>query len=262
MIRERTAALSAPSLPRAAGSSARRSTPRRDSWPRPRRARPDARSSSPSSSSARWRCPPSLAGQSPGGRRRRFGARRGGRIARTRGAATAARPPASPPSSPRSAQRRRRPVRRGRTAGSAAAGLSAARRRPADRGPRRGQRQRRPLARPDARRAARRQPRRPADGSIAFAGPFRSHDGIVIIDHGGGWMSLIVQRRTPARASARGSAAASRSAARLGRHLASNCRTDGQPGLGCPHRRFISNAVKCAPKLANMARHAHQGSIR
>ena len=32
----------------------------------------------------------------------------------------------------------------------------------------------------------------PAPGVVRFAGPFRSHDGIVIIDHGGGWMSLIL----------------------------------------------------------------------
>jgi septal ring factor EnvC (AmiA/AmiB activator) len=31
----------------------------------------------------------------------------------------------------------------------------------------------------------------PADGTIAFAGPFRRHDGVVIIDHGRGWMSLL-----------------------------------------------------------------------
>jgi septal ring factor EnvC (AmiA/AmiB activator) len=31
----------------------------------------------------------------------------------------------------------------------------------------------------------------PADGTIAFAGPFRRHDGVVIIDHGKGWMSLL-----------------------------------------------------------------------
>ena len=29
-------------------------------------------------------------------------------------------------------------------------------------------------------------------GPIRFAGPFRDHDGIVIIDHGGGWTSLII----------------------------------------------------------------------
>jgi septal ring factor EnvC (AmiA/AmiB activator) len=32
----------------------------------------------------------------------------------------------------------------------------------------------------------------PADGVVRFSGPFRDYDGIVIIDHGGGWMSLIV----------------------------------------------------------------------
>jgi septal ring factor EnvC (AmiA/AmiB activator) len=32
----------------------------------------------------------------------------------------------------------------------------------------------------------------PASGTVRFSGPFRSYDGIVIIDHGGGWMSLIL----------------------------------------------------------------------
>src|SRR4051794_39828316 len=32
----------------------------------------------------------------------------------------------------------------------------------------------------------------PADGVIKFVGPFRDYDGVVIIDHGGGWLSLIV----------------------------------------------------------------------
>ena len=32
----------------------------------------------------------------------------------------------------------------------------------------------------------------PASGTIRFAGPYRAHDGIVIIDHGEGWMSLLV----------------------------------------------------------------------
>jgi septal ring factor EnvC (AmiA/AmiB activator) len=27
---------------------------------------------------------------------------------------------------------------------------------------------------------------------VRFAGPFREYDGVVIIDHGGGWMTLIV----------------------------------------------------------------------
>jgi septal ring factor EnvC (AmiA/AmiB activator) len=36
----------------------------------------------------------------------------------------------------------------------------------------------------------------PAAGIIRFAGPFRDYDGIAIIDHGGGWMSLIVNVRS------------------------------------------------------------------
>lgn len=36
----------------------------------------------------------------------------------------------------------------------------------------------------------------PADGRIRFAGPYRRHDGIVIIDHGSGWLTLIINTRT------------------------------------------------------------------
>jgi len=32
----------------------------------------------------------------------------------------------------------------------------------------------------------------PADGTIAFAAPFRGEDGLVIIDHGGRWTSLLL----------------------------------------------------------------------
>ena len=32
----------------------------------------------------------------------------------------------------------------------------------------------------------------PADGVVRFSGPFRDYDGVLIIDHGGGWLSLIV----------------------------------------------------------------------
>lgn len=32
----------------------------------------------------------------------------------------------------------------------------------------------------------------PASGAVRFSGPFRDYDGVLIIDHGGGWMSLIV----------------------------------------------------------------------
>ncbi len=36
----------------------------------------------------------------------------------------------------------------------------------------------------------------PASGVVRFSGPFRDYDGIVIIDHGGGWLSLIVNVST------------------------------------------------------------------
>ena len=32
----------------------------------------------------------------------------------------------------------------------------------------------------------------PADGVVRFAGPFGDYDGVLVIDHGGGWLSLIV----------------------------------------------------------------------
>ena len=32
----------------------------------------------------------------------------------------------------------------------------------------------------------------PAGGVVKFSGPFRDYDGVLIIDHGGGWLSLIV----------------------------------------------------------------------
>ena len=37
----------------------------------------------------------------------------------------------------------------------------------------------------------------PASGTVRFSGPFRSYDAVVIIDHGGGWMSLILNVSTP-----------------------------------------------------------------
>jgi septal ring factor EnvC (AmiA/AmiB activator) len=32
---------------------------------------------------------------------------------------------------------------------------------------------------------------------VRFSGPFRDYDGVLIIDHGGGWMSLIVNVSSP-----------------------------------------------------------------
>ena len=43
----------------------------------------------------------------------------------------------------------------------------------------------------------------PADGTVLFAGPFRRFDGIVIIDHGGGWTSLLTNVRPAAQKGAK-----------------------------------------------------------
>ena len=32
----------------------------------------------------------------------------------------------------------------------------------------------------------------PASGKVLFAGPFRDYGGVIIIDHGGGWKSVLV----------------------------------------------------------------------
>jgi septal ring factor EnvC (AmiA/AmiB activator) len=37
----------------------------------------------------------------------------------------------------------------------------------------------------------------PADAVVRYSGPFRDYDGIVILDHGGGWISLIVNVASP-----------------------------------------------------------------
>ncbi len=37
----------------------------------------------------------------------------------------------------------------------------------------------------------------PADGTVKFSGPFGDYDGVLIIDHGGGWLSLIVNVGSP-----------------------------------------------------------------
>jgi len=37
----------------------------------------------------------------------------------------------------------------------------------------------------------------PASGVVRFSGPFRSYDSVVIIDHGGGWMSLLLNVSSP-----------------------------------------------------------------
>ena len=40
----------------------------------------------------------------------------------------------------------------------------------------------------------------PASGTVRFSGPFRSYDAVVIIDHGEGWMSLILNVASPLKA--------------------------------------------------------------
>ena len=40
----------------------------------------------------------------------------------------------------------------------------------------------------------------PGDGTVRFSGPYGDYDGVVIIDHGGGWMSLIVNVSSPLKA--------------------------------------------------------------
>ena len=40
----------------------------------------------------------------------------------------------------------------------------------------------------------------PAAGSVRFSGPFRSYDGVMIIDHGHGWISLLVNVASPLKA--------------------------------------------------------------
>ena len=40
----------------------------------------------------------------------------------------------------------------------------------------------------------------PAAGTVRFSGPFRSYDGVMIIDHGSGWISLLVNVRSPLKA--------------------------------------------------------------
>ncbi len=37
----------------------------------------------------------------------------------------------------------------------------------------------------------------PASGVVRFSGPYGNHDGVIIIDHGGGWKSLIVNVASP-----------------------------------------------------------------
>ena len=126
------------------------------------------------------------------GQRRRDGGRRRRRAAARRAGGQPVDPARRRPA--RRAKIPRRPARSRRRAGPpSAVRLSAAGSRAGHRRRRRGQRQRRPVARADAgdpSRGAGHCSRR-RHGRM-FAGPFRGYDGVLIIDHGGGWLSLIV----------------------------------------------------------------------
>jgi septal ring factor EnvC (AmiA/AmiB activator) len=39
----------------------------------------------------------------------------------------------------------------------------------------------------------------PAGGRIVFSGPYRRYDGVVIIDHGNGWMTMLLDVRSEAK---------------------------------------------------------------
>ncbi len=43
----------------------------------------------------------------------------------------------------------------------------------------------------------------PADGVVRFSGPFRSYDGVLIIDHGNGWMSVLLNVASQAKTGTR-----------------------------------------------------------
>jgi septal ring factor EnvC (AmiA/AmiB activator) len=85
----------------------------------------------------------------------------------------------------------------------------------------------------------------PAAGTILFAGAYRDHDGIVVIDHGGGWTSLFVDVAPSVR---RGDRVAT--GAPLGRALgdvALELREAGQPrsaALIAGSSRLLSNRSK------------------
>ena len=86
----------------------------------------------------------------------------------------------------------------------------------------------------------------PAAGIVRFAGPFRDYDGIVIIDHGGGWMTPDRQRRLAARGRRPGPRSATRSAGRSARSR-SNCPKMGgesRPLSSQVHLQTLSKAGK------------------
>ena len=88
----------------------------------------------------------------------------------------------------------------------------------------------------------------PADGVVKFAGPFRDYDGVLIIDHGGGWLSLIVNVASELHAGDRvrlGDPARPRARARY----RSNCPTMGDKSRQ-PSSQVHLNLCQRRPKAA------------
>ena len=85
----------------------------------------------------------------------------------------------------------------------------------------------------------------PASGVVRFSGPYRSHDGVVIIDHGRGWMSLIVNVATPLKAGAqvRIGEPLGRALGPIGVELSQNGRRIS-PALIAGSSHTLSNAAK------------------
>ena len=85
----------------------------------------------------------------------------------------------------------------------------------------------------------------PAAGIVRFAGPFRDYDGIAIIDHGGGWMSLIVNVASPLKpgAKVRAGDRLGRALGPLGVELSQNGR-HASPALIAGSSATLSNRAK------------------
>ncbi|HEU4705296.1 MAG TPA: peptidoglycan DD-metalloendopeptidase family protein [Sphingomicrobium sp.] len=87
----------------------------------------------------------------------------------------------------------------------------------------------------------------PAAGIVRFAGPFRDYDGIAIIDHGGGWMSLIVNLASPLTPGARVGAGEG-----IGRAL-------GPLGVELSHRGRYTSPALIAGSSATLSKGAKGG---
>ena len=87
----------------------------------------------------------------------------------------------------------------------------------------------------------------PAAGIVRFAGPFRDYDGIAIIDHGGGWMSLIVNVASPLQSGAKVAAGD-----RLGRAL-------GPLGVELSHNGLHASPALIAGSSASLSNRAKGG---